>query len=333
MKRCKIRVTMAAVIALLLATAAAAMPQTLVAVGRTVGIRLETDGILVAELEPGGPAEQAGLRSGDVIETVNGTEITSCEQFQSMLQSCDGSPLDLAIERNGKDAAVTVAPTRGAADVDLAQGPCVIIGRCSDVIVEDSDYTIKGANINLNTDSDGHGVNDLQSLVLLPVESGEILPSSVVEVRKGVRGTPGLLKGAFDTSTTLGTVERNTDHGIFGQCSGQLGGMPLPVATAEEIQTGKATILSNVQNTNVVAYAVEITRLDPTDRSGRNLVLTITDDRLLQTTGGIVQGMSGSPIVQNGKLIGAVTHVLIDDPSRGYGIFIENMLAAGDNLQ
>ena len=325
MKRCKIRVTMAAVMALLLATAAAAMPQTLVAVGRTVGIRLETDGILVAELEPGGPAEQAGLRSGDVIETVNGTEITSCEQFQSMLQSCDGSPLDLAIERNGKDAAVTVAPTRGAAGCHLGVSVRDSMAGIGTVTYYDPVTGAYGAL--------GHGVNDLQSLVLLPVESGEILPSSVVEVRKGVRGTPGLLKGAFDTSTTLGTVERNTDHGIFGQCSGQLGGMPLPVATAEEIQTGKATILSNVQNTNVVAYAVEITRLDPTDRSGRNLVLTITDDRLLQTTGGIVQGMSGSPIVQNGKLIGAVTHVLIDDPSRGYGIFIENMLAAGDTQQ
>ena len=137
------------------------------------------------------------------------------------------------LERNGKDAAVTVAPTRGAAGCHLGVSVRDSMAGIGTVTYYDPATGGYGAL--------GHGVNDLQSLVLLPVESGEILPSSVVEVRKGVRGTPGLLKGAFDTSTTLGTVERNTDHGIFGQCSGQLGGIALPVATAEEIQTGKAT--------------------------------------------------------------------------------------------
>lgn len=322
MKRSARYTILASLLALWLTTAAAAMPQTLVAVGRTVGIRLETDGILVAELERGGPAQQAGLRPGDVIETVNGREVEDCEAFQTMLQSCDGAALALTIQRDGREAAVTVEPEQTAQGCRLGLSVRDSMAGIGTVTYYDPSTGAYGAL--------GHGVNDLQSLVLLPVESGEILPSSVVEIRKGVRGTPGLLKGAFDTSTTLGTVERNTDHGIFGLCSGQLGGMPLPVAEADEIVTGKAVILSNVQNTNVAEYEVEITRVDPTDRSGRNLVLTITDERLLQTTGGIVQGMSGSPIVQDGKLIGAVTHVLVDDPTRGYGIFIENMLAAGE---
>ena len=152
----------------------------------------------------------------------------------------------------------------------------------------------------------------------------------MVEVQKGARGAPGLLKGAFDTSTTLGTVEKNTEHGIFGTTRCALGdGAALPVADRSEIHTGKATILSNVNNTSVQEYEVEITKLFPTEEtSGRNLLLTITDSRLLRTTGGIVQGMSGSPILQDGKLVGAVTHVLVNDPPRGYGIFIENMLQA-----
>ena len=322
MKRSTIRAVLAAAMAAMLTTAAWAMPQTLVAVGRTVGIRLETDGILISELESGGPAEQAGLRAGDVIEGVNGTEVHDCETFQSMLQSCDGQPLTLAVERSGVDETVTVSPQKTSTGCRLGLSVRDSMAGIGTVTYYDPVTGTYGAL--------GHGVNDLKTLVLLPVESGDIPPSSAVEARTGVRGPPGLLKGAFDTSTTLGTVERNTDHGIFGQCGGQLGGMPLTVAEADEVETGKAVILSNVRNTDVVEYEVEITRINPDDSAGRDLVLTVTDDRLLQTTGGIVQGMSGSPIIQNGKLVGAVTHVLVDEPTRGYGILIENMLAAGE---
>ena len=163
----------------------------------------------------------------------------------------------------------------------------------------------------------------------MPVEAGVTVASSVESIRKGRAGTPGELKGKFDVSRVLGEVEQNCRQGIFGSVLAPIRGTALPVAEPEEVQTGKAEIWSNVCGTQVEAYAVEIEKLCPeADDTGRNLLLRITDPALLRQTGGIVQGMSGSPIIQNGKLIGAVTHVLVNDPTRGYGIFIENMLEA-----
>ena len=195
---------MAAVMALLLSTAAAAMPQTLVAVGRTVGIRLETDGILVAELEPGGPAEQAGLRSGDVIETVNGTEITSCEQFQSMLQSCDGGPLDLAIERNGKDAAVTVAPTRSAGGCHLGVSVRDSMAGIGTVTYYDPTTGAYGAL--------GHGVNDFAGLGAAVAVYGD----SDVVIEDSTIATTGVAKAATFADSGADLIVRNSSLSCAG---------------------------------------------------------------------------------------------------------------------
>ena len=158
-----------------------------------------------------------------------------------------------------------------------------------------------------------------------------MVESAVSDVEKGKIGQPGELRGSFRVTEILGEVEENTDYGIFGHLTVPVAGTPLPVADPEEVETGAAQILANVQGRDVALYDVEIVKVFPqSQESGRNLLLKITDPALLESTGGIVQGMSGSPILQNGKLVGAVTHVLVNDPTQGYGIFLENMLEASE---
>ena len=176
----------------------------------------------------------------------------------------------------------------------------------------------------------GHGINDVDTAKLMPMQSGSILYSEVTDVQKGVKGTPGELHGAFQTDRDLGVLWSNTCSGVFGQISDETmtdGMEPVPVAERSQVQVGPAVILSNVAGDQVEEYEVEITRIFP-EKEGdtRNLMLKVTDARLLDTTGGIVHGMSGSPILQNGRLVGAVTHVLVNDPTQGYGILAEHML-------
>lgn len=174
----------------------------------------------------------------------------------------------------------------------------------------------------------GHGVNDPGGC-LLRMTQGNAYPGRILSVTRGRCGKPGQLKGAAGSTIPFGELHRNTPQGIFGRNPQGWQGKPLPVAQADQLTTGPASILSTVTGQQPREYTVEILRLYPADRAdGRNLLLRVTDPELLETTGGIVQGMSGSPILQNGRLVGAVTHVLVNDPTMGYGIFIGNMLAA-----
>ena len=159
--------------------------------------------------------------------------------------------------------------------------------------------------------------------------AGTVYAAEVLSVKTGKAGAPGQLKGGINAATPLGKLWRNTARGVFGKSDSGWQGEALPVADRASIKTGHATILSTVEGDRVREYSVEILKLYPdAQETGRNMLIRITDPALLQITGGIVQGMSGSPIIQNGKLIGAVTHVLVNDPTTGYGIFIETMLDA-----
>ena len=179
----------------------------------------------------------------------------------------------------------------------------------------------------------GHGVTDTDTAMLMPLASGAVMEASVKAVKAGAPGAPGEMRGDFDLEEDMGTLYANTDCGIFGTldegCKVDTS-RALPIASREEVETGRATILSTVQGDTTEEYDVVIEKIYSPSTETRNLLVRVTDDRLLEKTGGIVQGMSGSPIIQNGKLVGAVTHVLVNDPTRGYGILIENMLEAAE---
>ena len=309
------------ILALVLCTAMAGavnMERKLVPVGHTVGVKLFARGVMVVRPpEDGTPAQTCGLEAGDVIVRCGGTAVTSTEQFQSLLQQ--GGDTELEVNRNGGDVKLSVEPERNAAGEyqigawirDSMAG----IGTMTWYDPEDGTF---GAL--------GHGITDVDTALLMPFSQGSILFSTVKAVKRGEAGSAGELRGDFDLTGSLGTLYANTDRGVFGRLDdGAVSTLEmseaLPLGTPED---GRGVILANVRRGDVAAYAVEV----ETARDGQDMLLHVTDPALLEATGGIVQGMSGSPVLQNGKLVGAVTHVLLRDPSRGYGISIEKMLEA-----
>ena len=305
------------VLSLLLLPARAAT--LLVPVGRTIGLRLQTPGVTVADFQKEGtsPGKEAGLQLGDVILKVGDRDIGSARELQEALAD-SGAGAELTICRKGRNQRLQIAlePGKSQLGIYVREG----ISGIGTVTYYDPETGRFGAL--------GHGVNDGDGN-LVEMRDGQALSSQVVEVKRGQAGTPGQLRGAFSDGEKLGRLTANTARGLFGTCEQPFLGEPMPAAEAAQVHTGKAEILSNVTGTSVRRYDVEILKLYPEDRSqGRNILLRVTDGDLIAETGGIVQGMSGSPILQDGRLVGAVTHVLVNDPKTGYGIFIENMLDA-----
>lgn len=313
----------------LLPKAGATKITSLIPIGHTVGIRMNAEGVLVVRLNdvqtPEGaacPAREAGLQEGDMILAVGGTEVDSNDTLQKQIALSAGKPVEIAISRDGKSKTLTAVPCQDDKGVYrigvLARDSMAGIGTLTYVDPETGAYG-----------SLGHGICESETGVLLPLKEGCLLYSVVSAVQPGKAGEPGSLQGEF-SEKELGSIGENTDCGIFGTLLDSSLYSTLeavPVGAEEDIQTGAATILANVEGDNVREYDVEIVKVyPPNDEYGRGLMLRVTDEELLAETGGIVQGMSGSPVLQNGKLIGAVTHVLVNDPACGYAISIQKML-------
>ena len=293
----------------------------LIPVGQTVGLQLRDNTVTIAAFDDllGADAKNAGLKIGDCIVKVNGTPVHSAQQMRDALEASGRTAL-LTIRRGGKEleATVKVTPTDGGAKlgVYLKQG----ISGIGTVTWYDPSTGKFGAL--------GHGVNG-SSGVLMQMAAGSTYPAQVMSVTKGRSGHPGQLRGSCDGAESCGELLRNTPQGVFGKSRQGWLGEAIPVGSADQVHPGQASIRSTVSNYTTGDYSVEILKVYPASRTdGRNLLLRVTDKALLEATGGIVQGMSGSPIIQDGKLIGAVTHVLVNAPDIGYGIFIENMLEA-----
>ena len=315
------------------AVAAAAQTElgdTVIPLGRAVGIKLFSDGVLVVGLSaldtpegPASPGRTSGLKAGDVITHMDGSEVDTIEEVQDHLAQHPGEKMTLQVQRGEESlqlAAQAVKTTAGSYQLGVwLRDSMAGIGTMT---FYDPDSGVFAAL--------GHGINDVDTAKLMPLETGSIMGATVSDVKKGAAGEPGELHGDFDLTADLGTLYANTEQGIFGRLEDAALAQdlqPVEVAGRDQVQTGRATILSNIAGDTVEEYEVEITHLYPENAGdSRNLMLRVTDQRLLEATGGIVQGMSGSPILQNGRLVGAVTHVLVNDPTRGYGILAENML-------
>ena len=306
------------------ALAAGTEGKRLVPVGHTVGVKLFARGVMVVKLPEGGtPARACGLMTGDVIEACGGQAVTSTEQFQSLLQENGTEATQLRIKRQGSPMTLSVEPERNG------DGVCCIGAWIRDSMAGIGTVTYYDPDTN-TFGALGHGITDGDTALLMPFGSGSILPSTVKAVKKGSCGSAGELRGDFDLTGELGQLYANTGCGIFGtvdsQCS-LTAGEALPVGEPEE---GAAVIRCNVSGDEVREYDIEILKRIPDAADGREMVLSVTDPALIEATGGIVQGMSGSPILQNGKLVGAVTHVLLSDPTKGYGISVKTMLNTGE---
>lgn len=330
--RLRIRPWPAAVmLAFVMSTSASAAE--LVPMGNAVGVRLFSDGIMVVgtalvESDEGSccPAEDGGLEKGDIITHVNDEEVSSAQEFRELVCSSGGEDLAVTATRDGRTLELELTP--------VMSGGCYKLG----VWIRDS-----LAGIGTMTYYDpatgrfgalGHGVNDVDTGQLLPLMEGALMETQVSGVIKGKPGAPGQLEGDFASITDIGQVDANTNAGIFGQLEDAKEAVQQPLETADksQVKNGPAYILANVEGDKVEQFQVEIVKQLPLAGSGyRDMVVKVTDQRLLDLTGGIVQGMSGSPIIQEGKLVGAVTHVLVNDPAKGYGIYIENMMLQDKN--
>lgn len=324
------RTAAAALLALLsLAAAPAARAvDELVPMGCAIGIELETGGVMVSgfsEVRTDGgtrsPAAEAGMMVGDVITAVGKRSTGSAAELLSALSSLDGGTVDVTVRREEKEMLLHVAPAKSAEGRwQLGLWLRDSVSGIGTVTYYDPETGSFGAL--------GHGINDMESGKLLPIEGGSITGADVIDVVKGAPGAPGELCGKPDPDQVLGDLRRNTGCGVFGTARFDSAGAPMPVASEQEVRLGPATILATVSGGQVEEYRVEVSRIYRQPQDHRFLMLTVTDPRLLEQTGGIVQGMSGSPILQDGKLIGAVTHVLLSDATRGYGISIREMLDA-----
>ena len=289
--------------------------------GQVIGLALEDDTLTVASIDAtvGRSAQQAGIQVGDRLVKVNGCAVENIRQVRSALENSQ-STATLEIQRNGKTKILQLSPTQTQEGPRLGLYLKEGITGIGTVTYYDPETGAFGAL--------GHGVNTPAG-DLVAMKQGTVLPAKVMSVKKGAAGKPGLLMGALEDPQPVGTLVKNTPQGVFGTITANSETPSVSIATREQVHTGDAVIRSTIDEKSVQEYSVEILKIYPgSNSSGRNMLLKVTDQRLLDTTGGIVQGMSGSPILQDGKLVGAVTHVLVNDPTMGYGIFIENMLNA-----
>lgn len=296
--------------------------------GTPFGIKIYTDGVLIVGMSDVttaagdvNPAAAAGVCIGDTIVSINGKAVSTNKEVSRLINACEGKPVTLRLRRDGVEFEARFTPARPAGEEGYRAG----------LWVRDS---TAGVGILTFYDPDtgnfgglGHPVCDTDTSAKLEIAGGEIVPARIYDVKASTPGEPGELEGGFDLGT-LGKITRNDDEGLYGTLSVFPIGQTMAVAMKQEVQTGAAQILTTVDGTQPVLYDVEIEQVRYKQSTTKNMIVRITDPELLAITGGIVQGMSGSPIVQDGRLIGAVTHVLVDSPERGYGIFAENMLDA-----
>lgn len=299
--------------------------------GEILGLRLFTQGILVVdtstvETEAGtrNPAAEAGIKAGDALVSIDGKRLKSCSEASEIFTKSGGRELTIAVRRSGREFTVKFHTAFSSAEQKQLAGLWI---RDSAAGIGTMTYYDRATGIFASL---GHGVCDSDTGLVLPLLHGDIVNAGVCGCYKGKSGEAGELCGTL-TGKQTGLLLMNTDTGVFGLLNSVDENAELtPIALAGEVKTGEAEIISTVDENGPQRFSIQILKLDKNDGAHRNMVIRITDKRLIEKTGGIVQGMSGSPIIQNGMLVGAVTHVFVNEPTKGYAIFAEEMLKTSE---
>ena len=297
--------------------------------GIPFGVRFYTEGVIVVgtseiETEKGSanPAKSAGIKTADIIVAVNGSPVSTTDDVARLIESSRGETVTLSVVRDGKPHTINLKPVMSNTEKKYKSG----------IWLRDSAAgigTVTFINpINNSFGGLGHGICDIDTGNLMPLRRGTVVNTDIDAVIKGKAESPGELKGKFKDNS--GTLFANTKNGVFGILTNTAVSSenftPLPIGLRSDIKEGKAAIFSTVDTQGIKEFDIEIIKIYKNSNDSKNFLVKITDSELLEITGGIVQGMSGSPVIQDGKIIGAITHVLVSDPSKGYGIFIDNML-------
>lgn len=303
-------------------TATASATEYVIPSGECVGVKIYTNGLVVVDTTSvtGTDGKQVdiaagyGISKGDIIKSIDGYSVYSNEALADQLAKSEGD-ITLTVSSGGAERDIKLTP------VITDTGPKLGLWlRDSTAGLGTLTYTKDDSFAAL-----GHGIYDVDTGTIMPIERGIIQNCTITSIAKGESGIPGAITGNID-GAEAGIITKNTDHGLFGKLNSPAKGTPVPVADKTEVHTGEAAILADVDGKGVQKYSINIKRVMPPSRGAHDMVIEVTDQSLIEKTGGIVQGMSGAPIIQDGKFAGAVTHVFVNDPLSGYAILAETMM-------
>lgn len=286
--------------------------------GEPFGIKLLSDGVMVVDLQKGDcAAKKCGIKAGDIILCANGCKVDSNAEISDIIKNCDGQTIEFEIRRNGEIKTVKVTP-------DVCDG-----SYRAGMWVRDSSAGI-GTLTFFTKDGTfgglGHPVCDIDTNKIIPIKDGKVADVVISDFKKSKNGSPGALLGGFTPKGDVGEIYLNEQNGVFGKIKTEnFTENLMELGYKNEVKTGKAQILTTVDGKTPQLYEIQIKEIKHGDSSSKNMVIQVTDKELIAKTGGILQGMSGSPIIQNGRLVGAVTHVFVNDVTMGYGVFAQSM--------
>lgn len=301
--------------------------------GETIGLKLYTNGVLVVGMseiegidnEKYKPYENSGIEEGDMIVKIDNKAITCTADLIEEVNNSFGHNLEISYIREGNIYNTNIIPTQTDSNEyklglwvrDAAAG----VGTVTFYEPETGMFAALG-----------HGILDVDTEKIINISSGEVVTSNIISITKGQKGKPGEIRGSIENGKTIGTVYNNTEFGIFGKLNNTSMNMinnakELQILPRTEVETGKAKIICTIENNKQEEYDIEIEKIyKNNNEDNKSMIIKVTDERLIEKTGGIIQGMSGSPIIQNGKFVGAVTHVMVNDPTVGYGVFADMMI-------
>lgn len=301
--------------------------------GETIGLKLYTDGVLVVGMseiqgidkQSYKPYENSGIEEGDMIIEIENKAVTCTADLIKNVNASLGKNVEISYIREGELYKTNILPTQTSTNEyklglwvrDAAAG----VGTVSFYDPETGMFAALG-----------HGILDIDTEKIVNISSGEVVTSNIISIIKGQKGKPGEIRGSIERGKKLGTVYENTEFGIFGELSSEAmskikQNKELEILPRGEIETGSAKIICTVENNKQEEFEIEIEKVFGNNNiNNKSMLIRVTDERLIDKTGGIIQGMSGSPIIQNGKFVGAITHVMVNDPTMGYGVFADMML-------
>lgn len=308
------------------------MPKTtVIPIGTAIGMKLYTRGVLVVGVsqinnennEKTKPYENSGIEQGDTILEVNNNEVTNTNELIQEVNDSNGNPVKIKYLRNNQTKETSITPVKS--DNQYKIGLWV-----RDATAGIGTLTFYEPSTNLFM-ALGHGISDIDTEKIVDIANGELITANIISIQKGTKGTPGEVRGTIDTGNKIGDISKNTNLGVYGRVTNKnylpVEQQEMEIATRSQIKEGKAQIICQLDNEGPKSYEIEIEKIySMNNQDNKSMLIKVTDKELINKTGGIIQGMSGAPVIQDGKFVGAVTNVLVNDPTQGYAIFADMMI-------
>lgn len=308
------------------------IPKTkVIPLGSAIGMKLYTKGVLVVGMsqietdnnEKKKPYENSGIEQGDTILEVNNNEIKNTDDLIKEINNSNGNPVKIKYLKDDKTLETSITPVKSNNEYKIGLW-------IRDAAAGVGTLTFYEPSTNLFM-SLGHGISDIDTEEIVNISSGELVTANIVSINKGKKGSPGEIRGTIESGYTIGTIYKNTNFGVYGTVTNKsylnITEEEMEVATRDEIEEGEAKIICQLDNTGKKKYNIEIEKIYTTNNEdNKSMLIKITDEELIEKTGGIIQGMSGAPIIQNGEFVGAITNVLVNDPTQGYAVFADMMI-------